>query len=73
MLCFLQSGLIPEGDGYVGVQKAIQRQSNWETESLLISMEMENAAVEPNFSYSQSGWLGKHLQNKHNEWSHSKK
>lgn len=50
MLCLPYSTLIPEGDTYVGVQKAIQQQSNWETESLLISMAIESVAVQPNFS-----------------------
>lgn len=50
MLCLLESTPIPEGDCYVGGQKAIQQEGNWETESLLISMEIKSAAVEPNLS-----------------------
>lgn len=48
MLYFFQSSLIPGGDCYAGVQKAIQQRGNWETQSLLISMTIESAAAEPN-------------------------
>lgn len=67
MLCFFETSEIPEGGWSVGAPKANQQQNNWGKESLPIIMGFKSSAVEPNFSESQDGRLGRLLPNKHNE------